>query len=297
MALPPSHFPTLDKAMKTEINSGHSLPLSSLLVPTLASLKATGAVPYYFGLGFIQMKFNEQYRMHFWHPGLAAVVGDEELHDHRADYKSHIVHGKTTHEVFEFVDDPEGDQGMYEVSCKPSDGREPTFHRRGLVTLVGSYTMVKGSVYEFPHTQFHRIRATECITLVERRDVVKEMATIIKPLNDGHVCPFSQTIPQERLWEYIGELVEDRVREPDGGYHLKAIPKGVFGEVSKIEEEFLEFKDALKQNNPAMAFIELSDQLGAIRGWLERHHPSITLENLITMNEATTRAFVNGHRS
>ncbi|MDW9481779.1 hypothetical protein GOB57_24325 [Sinorhizobium meliloti] len=95
----------------------------------------------------------------------------------------------------------------------------------------------------------------------------------------------------------MSELVEDRVRDPNGGYHLKYIPKGVFGEVSKIEEEFLEFKDALKQENDVMAIVELSDQIGAIRGWLERNHPTITLEKLITMNDATTRSFVNGHRS
>lgn len=289
----------MDKAMKAP--TGHSpseaISVSALLNPTVDSLRATGAVPHYFGLGFIQMKFNETYRMHFWHPALAAIVGEEELHDHRYDFKSHVLHGSTTHEVYEFVADEDGDHGMYEVSCKPGDAREPDFKGRGRVAAAGSYTMVKGSVYEFPHTQFHRIRATECITLVERRDVVKEMATILKPLADGHVCPFSQTIPQDKLWDYIAELVEDRVRTPGGGYHLKDIPKGVFGEVSKIEEEFLEFKDALKQGNDVMALIELSDQIGAIRGWLERNHPSITLEKLITMNDATTRSFVNGHRS
>lgn len=278
-------------------SSSQAISLSTLLNPSVESLRATGAVPHYFGLGFIQMKFNETYRMHFWHPALAAIVGDEELHDHRYDFKSHVLHGSTTHEVYEFVTDDGGDHGMYEVSCKPGDAHEPDFKGRGRVAAAGSYTMVKGSVYEFPHTQFHRIRATECITLVERRDVVKEMATILKPLADGHVCPFSQTIPQDKLWDYIAELVEDRVSTPGGGYHLKAIPKGIFGDVSKIEEEFLEFKDALKQGNDVMALIELSDQIGAIRGWLERNHPSITLEKLITMNDATTRSFVNGHRS
>jgi hypothetical protein len=285
----------MDKAMNK--CTGHSLNLNDLVNPTVAFLKATGAVPHYFGLGFIQMKFNEQYRMHFWHPALSAIVGEKELHDHRYDFKSYVLHGKTTHEVYEFSESETGDHGMYEVSCKPGDEREPGFKGRGNVQAAGSYTMVKGSVYEFPHTQFHRIRATECITLVERRDVVKEMATILKPIDDGHVCPFSQTIPSDQLWDYIAELVEDRVPDENGGYHLKPIPKGVVGEVSKIEEEFLEFKDALKQGNDVMALIELSDQLGAIRCWLERNHPSITVEKLITMNDATTRAFVNGHRS
>lgn len=295
--LPSSHFPITDKAMFKPFGHLHNTEISPLLNPTVDFLRSTGATPNYFGLGFIQMKFDETYRMHFWHPALSSVVAEEELHDHRYDFVSCILHGSTTHIVYDFVPDEAGDHGMYEVSCKPGDAREPALKGRGRVVRSGSYTMEAGSQYEFPHTQFHRIRARECITLVERREIVKEMATILKPMDTGHVCPFSQTIPQDLLWEYIAELVEDRVREPNGGYHLRPISKGVFGEVSKIEEELEEFKDALKQGNDIMALVELSDQLGAIRGWLERNHPSITIEKLITMNDATTRAFVNGHRN
>lgn len=261
------------------------------------ALRLIGAKPHYFGLGFIQMKFDDTLRMHFWHPELMATVGEEELHDHRYDFRSHVLHGKTTHEVYDLVADEAGDHGVFHVSCKPGDAHDPVQIGRGFVKPAGSYTMVKGSVYDFPHTQFHRIRATECITLVERREVVKDLATVIKPLEAGHVCPFSKTITEDRLWGYISELVEDSVRLPGGSYHLKPIPRGVFGEASKIEEETLEFLDALKQKNDIMAIIELSDQIGAIRGWLERHHPTITLDHLITMNDATTRSFVNGHRS
>ncbi len=260
-------------------------------------LRATGAKPHYFGLGFIQMKFDEALRMHFWHPALSATVGEEELHDHRYDFRSHVLHGTTTHEVFDFVEDKDGDHGVWEVSCKPGAAHEPVEKGRGFVKAAGSYTMVKGSVYDFPHTQFHRIKASECITLVERREVVKELATVIKPIAAGHVCPFATKLPEEQLWEYIAELVEDRVREPDGGYHLKPIKKGVFGEASKIEEEVFEFLDAVKQKNDIMAIVELSDQIGAIRGWLAKYHPTVTLEHLIEMSDATTRAFVNGHRS
>jgi phosphoribosyl-ATP pyrophosphohydrolase len=264
---------------------------------TVDALRRTGAVPHYFGLGFIQMKFNETLRMHFWHPALSATVGDEELHDHRYDFRSHVLHGQTTHEVYELVDDPDGDHGVFEVSCKPGDAHDPVEKGRGFVRPAGAYMMVKGSVYDFPHAQFHRIVASECITLVERREVVKDLATVIKPVAAGHVCPFSTRIPEDVLWGYIAELVEDRVREPRGGYHLKPIHKGVFGEASKIEEETLEFLDALRQKNDVMALVELSDLLGAMRGWLAKHHPTVTIEHLATMNEATTRSFVNGHRS
>lgn len=79
------------------------------------------------------------------------------------------------------------------------------------------------------------------------------------------------------------------------GYHLKSIPKGILGEFSKIKEEFLEFEEALDQNNPVMALVELSDLLGAIERYaLEMHN--ISLADLISMKEATARAFESGDR-
>ena len=80
------------------------------------------------------------------------------------------------------------------------------------------------------------------------------------------------------------------------GYHTKTIQKGVYGEASKIREEFEEFLDAQQQGCAVMCLLELSDLLGAIRGWLEANHPSITLADLVHMTNITHRAFKNGHR-
>lgn len=128
-------------------------------------------------------------------------------------------------------------------------------------------------------------------------------------------------------------------------YHLRDIPKGILGEFSKIEEEFLEFLDAIEQNNILMALIELSDMLGAIQYYKEKyqlenkkddvyitHIPNtiqqmqyhldsyklkeklvdlnlletniyhwclfynITKDDLVTMSNATSRAFKSGRR-
>lgn len=78
-------------------------------------------------------------------------------------------------------------------------------------------------------------------------------------------------------------------------YHLTEIPKGVFGEFSKIREEFLEAEDALAQDNPLMVLQELSDVIGAIDAYVGKYN--ITLVDLIIMKDATKRAFESGHRS
>lgn len=47
-------------------------------------------------------------------------------------------------------------------------------------------------------------------------------------------------------------------------YHLQSIHSGEYGEISKIEEELLELKDAKQQGVRIMELNELSDLLGAI---------------------------------
>ncbi len=79
-------------------------------------------------------------------------------------------------------------------------------------------------------------------------------------------------------------------------YHLKEIPKGVYGESSKILEEVLELQDAEAQDAKIMALAELSDILGAIDGYIERHYPDISMDDLYIMAVLTARAFKSGHR-
>lgn len=79
------------------------------------------------------------------------------------------------------------------------------------------------------------------------------------------------------------------------GYHKNKIPKGILGEVSKIDEEYLEFKDALESENPVMSLVELSDLLGAIEAFSKKRH-NLSLGDLLKMTEATKSAFEDGSR-
>lgn len=77
-------------------------------------------------------------------------------------------------------------------------------------------------------------------------------------------------------------------------YHLNQIPKGVLGQPSKIREEFLEFEDALEQNCPPMAILELADLIGAIEAYAKTYR--MTLDDLVRMSDITKRAFQTGSR-
>lgn len=80
------------------------------------------------------------------------------------------------------------------------------------------------------------------------------------------------------------------------GYHLREIPRGEYGEVSKIKEEYEEFLESLEQSNPIMALVELSDLIGAIEGYAKKHY-NISLDDIMSLKNATERAFKSGCRT
>lgn len=83
------------------------------------------------------------------------------------------------------------------------------------------------------------------------------------------------------------------------GYHLASskIRKGELGEISKIQEELDELRDAMTQECRIMALLELSDLVGAIELFLEKHFSDFTIEDVLTMQRITKRAFQNGARA
>ena len=81
------------------------------------------------------------------------------------------------------------------------------------------------------------------------------------------------------------------------GYHFAEIRRGKLGELSKVREELEEAMDGEAQGNPVMVLQELSDLIGAVDGYLKERHPSITVYDLITMAQATERAFLSGDRT
>lgn len=77
------------------------------------------------------------------------------------------------------------------------------------------------------------------------------------------------------------------------GYHKEIIPKGIFGTVSKIEEEIREYKDA-KQTNPIIAHCEISDIYGATMGLIE--NSDFPAKSYKDMSALTHKSFETGRR-
>lgn len=77
---------------------------------------------------------------------------------------------------------------------------------------------------------------------------------------------------------------------------MSIIPKGVLGDLSKLQEELMEAVDAEQQNNPIMTLVELSDLYGAMESYLVKRFPKFSMEDLAKMSNTTKRAFINGRR-
>ena len=77
---------------------------------------------------------------------------------------------------------------------------------------------------------------------------------------------------------------------------MRSLAGSHLGEVSKIEEEVAELRDAHTQGVDILELCELSDLVGAIRGYLRKRFPGMGMQDLIDMADVTERAFQAGDR-
>lgn len=74
------------------------------------------------------------------------------------------------------------------------------------------------------------------------------------------------------------------------GYHKREIKKGEIGEFSKIQEEFVELLDAFEQDDKVLQICELTDLVGAIELFVEKHF-NLNLNDLKKFSDKTKEAF------
>ncbi len=248
--------------------------------------------PQWFGLGFIQLKLDQKRRLHFWHPSLIPddFLFSNEYHDHRYDFRSDVLVGEITNHLGGATHDLTGAHELSEVCCQ-GGGMFPL----GRVKLsdLGSFTTRAGQHYLLGNESLHRVDAVRCVTLQTRADEVREKAKVVSLFGSPSANPFDSNLPLDSMWAIIDDLLEP---EKLPGYHLADIEKGELGEISKIREELEELTDAVQQGVRVMELVELSDLIGAIEAYVEKHHPGYTLNDLRAMQAVTARAFNNGRR-
>jgi len=159
---------------------------------------------HYFGLGFIQLKINDQYRMHFYTKELPPIVSDEDIHNHRYDFTSRILKGEFSQELYKIV--PGNDYLKEEESCQEGIKSESKSEECN-IELISRETYTAGSEYFISHKTFHRVKATNCITLLSRSDYKKELAEVVRRKDSPLICPFSQKLSDSKIWDIISSLL------------------------------------------------------------------------------------------
>lgn len=153
---------------------------------------------YFFGLGFIQVKIDETYRLHFYIPELPSFV--DHPHNHRYDFESLILKGSFTNNIYKEI--PGSDFIIQEDSC--AEGFIPSkAPRKSSFELVSSLSYKEGESYHMNHEVFHSVKATRCITLLKRSEYKKKLADVSYPSYQEKICPFMNKISEDVLWEYI----------------------------------------------------------------------------------------------
>lgn len=154
-------------------------------------LKANHQMIHYFGLGFIQLKIDNTYRMHFYTESLPAIVSQEDVHNHRYSFFSEIVKGKLLQELYQITD---GDTHIKEQeTCKAGIGADGMGVKCGLKE-TSRHRYFAGSRYWLNHDTFHRVWSANAITLLTRGEIEKELAEVVRPVNAPKICPFSKKV-------------------------------------------------------------------------------------------------------
>lgn len=163
---------------------------------------------HFFGLGFIQVVVADYVRYHFYCPvKLPAFV--EHPHDHRYDFRSKILKGRLKQNIF-----TESEDGMEEYileydACSPYREPPPDEKRNVFLKNILSVNHTAGDTYFIDRDTLHTVTPIgNTITRVERSTVKKDYALISTPVGEDKVCPFSQKIPEEELWEIVKEMCD-----------------------------------------------------------------------------------------
>jgi hypothetical protein len=131
-------------------------------------------------------------------------VGEEEIHNHRYDFKSYVLAGEFEQEMF--MIEPGETHVLEQESCKAGVMPE-TKSTNVTMRRISTQKFAAGSIYTVTHDLFHRVEADYAITLIERGPVIKEFADVVRFKEAEKVCPFSKQISEEELWEMVEDML------------------------------------------------------------------------------------------
>jgi len=150
--------------------------------------------------GYVLENTEPEIRIHIWSRALLKegidISGD--VHDHRFDMVSHVLHGAVVHEELNETPDPAGEYTMMSLTharaAAATDYHGPTRALDGRYSVKRDrYVICAGSSYKFPQGKFHHSPlhpATLAITVVEKHCQSEVPARLLYPVGKEPVMAF-----------------------------------------------------------------------------------------------------------
>lgn len=176
-----------------------------------------------FGLGFVQLKIDDQTRLHFYAPALCNLknVADTQYHNHRYDFISHVLMGELHQAILPYKESYEYFQGynialprlsaerVY-VSCDPKklapEEKDNVFVENPIWSLS-----ISGESYYMPIQNFHKVHTcVNTITYLLRSHYITQFAQVIQDPGTKKVCPFEINLPEKECWEIVDSLIKEK---------------------------------------------------------------------------------------
>ena len=171
-------------------------------------LWANKSMVHYFGLGFIQLKIDQDNRVHFYTDKLPRTVELEEIHDHRYNFVSRILQGTLDQEIFELrFSDGKPTHRLVQESCGPVKCDFESVERYCTISPVFQKLYHAGDSYFIDHNTFHRVDSNDAITHVCRGGYQKEFANVAFPIGGTTTCPFSVKVSEDDLHDIIQDIL------------------------------------------------------------------------------------------
>jgi len=176
---------------------------------SIDELKSQCLKIHFFGLGFIQVKVSDSQRYHFYVPDLPSFT--DHPHDHRYWFRSEVLRGSLRNIIWE-LDVPPEEGGERRVQRYDSCSSEDPSPKKKYITWAGvttSFTTHEGSGYLMPINVFHQVEplTLPCVTRISRGPKEKRFARVLDPIGHDYVCPFSQVIEEDTLWEHVRQAL------------------------------------------------------------------------------------------
>lgn len=173
-------------------------------------LKQNYQMIHFFGLGFVQLKIDNNLRYHFYHPELTSIVQEEEVHNHRYNFISTILAGSLINTTYDFNINPEGKYIIEKESCNIDEKIENSPFDIIGVDLIEEMTTTynKGDTYTCLKSDYHKVNTDFAITRLYRGSIDSKYANIIRKKGAIKICPFSKQLSIEDCWDIVKDSIK-----------------------------------------------------------------------------------------